>query len=268
MKIVPNIRSKMRAYSIWSMVLSLALFIAPEFYYAYAGTEIASPYLIGRAALFFGVFGVVGWAVDQTVPSLWRTAQVALISAALSALVMVLLALPARVMGQVPDVLAPVTQTGVATEAEFLRIATPHTALWEGLRTTAYLDRIAYPPVWTVCYGETNGVRQGDTYTAQECASMLGRQLLAYRDGLHRYFTPKTLAARLPATRDAAFVGFAYNVGIVGAGRSTAVRRLNAGDITGGCDAIGWWNKAGGRVVRGLVNRRNSEVALCKEGLA
>jgi GH24 family phage-related lysozyme (muramidase) len=61
--------------------------------------------------------------------------------------------------------------------------------------------------------------------------------------------------------------GVVCNVGIAGAGKSTATRRLNAGDIAGGCQALTWWNKAGGRVVRGLVNRRAEEFALCMDGL-
>ncbi len=44
-------------------------------------------------------------------------------------------------------------------------------------------------------------------------------------------------------------------------------RRLNAGDIRGACDALLAWNKAGGRVVQGLTNRRQDERRLCLEGL-
>ena len=87
-----------------------------------------------------------------------------------------------------------------------------------------------------------------------------------YRAGLHRYFSAATKAARLTAERDAAYVSLAYNAGVAGIGKSTATRRLNAGDIRGGCKALGWWNKAGGRVVRGLVNRRADETRLCLIG--
>ena len=51
---------------------------------------------------------------------------------------------------------------------------------WEGERLDAYLDRIADPPVWTVCYGETKGVQQGDRYTAQQCLDMLSASLAGY----------------------------------------------------------------------------------------
>ncbi|ARC87161.1 hypothetical protein B5V46_00185 [Rhodovulum sp. MB263] len=49
------------------------------------------------------------------------------------------------------------------------------------------------------------------------------------------------------------------NVGVAGAGRSTATRRLSEGDVPGACEALTWWNKAGGRVVAGLRNRRTEE---------
>ena len=90
---------------------------------------------------------------------------------------------------------------------------------------------------------------------------------MTYRDGLHEYFTRETKGSRLTPERDAAYVSLAYNAGIRGIGRSTATRRLNDGDIVGGCKAIGWWNKAGQRVVRGLVNRRADEVQLCLRGV-
>jgi len=159
---------------------------------------------------------------------------------------------------------APIANT---TEAATMRVLVPLVAKWEGKKNIAYLDTIASPPVWTVCYGETRNVKQGDRYSDAQCAAMLGAGLLTYRNGLHRYFTPETKASRLTPERDAAYVSLAYNAGIRGIGRSTATRRLNAGDIAGGCTALGWWNKAGGRVIRGLVNRRVDETRLCRMGL-
>jgi lysozyme len=138
---------------------------------------------------------------------------------------------------------------------------------WEGKENVAYLDRIASPPVWTVCYGETRGVKRGDRYTDAQCADLLEVGLLEYRAGLHRYFTPETVALRLPPERDAAFTSLAWNIGISGAGKSTATRRLNAGNIAGACEAITWWNRAGSRVVRGLVNRRAYEHRFCMMGV-
>ena len=148
-----------------------------------------------------------------------------------------------------------------------MAVAVPLVARWEGLETTAYLDRIASPPVWTICYGETEGVRAGETRTEAECREGLRRGLVRYRNGIHVAFTPETKSQRLPPERDAAFVSLAWNVGIGGVRGSTATRRLNAGDIRGACEALTWWNRAGQRVVRGLVNRRADEHRLCLQGV-
>jgi len=149
--------------------------------------------------------------------------------------------------------------------AVFLAVALPLIAQWEGKRNNAYLDIVGVP---TICYGSTRGVSLGDYKTDQECLELLKAEVLEYREGLHNYFTKETKQERLPPKRDAAFVSLAYNVGISGAGNSTATRRLNKGDVAGACKALTWWNRAGGRVVRGLVNRRAQEYELCIEGVA
>lgn len=153
---------------------------------------------------------------------------------------------------------------GPVSEMEFLDVAVPFVGKWEGLRTTAYRDIVG---VWTICYGHTRTVIPGETRTVAECNALLAEELLEYREGLHRYFTTQTINRRLTPERDTAYTSLAFNVGIAGAGRSTATRRLNAGNIAGGCEALTWWNKAGGRVVRGLVNRRAEERALCRVAL-
>lgn len=166
---------------------------------------------------------------------------------------------PLMAMSKVPEKL-PTTVSGLATNKEFLDIAVPFVGKWEGLRLNAYQDIIG---VWTVCYGETKGVRPGDSYTKAQCDAMFSRELIDYRERLHVAFTTDTKTNRLPATRDVAYTSLAYNAGVSAVSKSTAVKRLNNGDIKGGCAAIGWWNKAGGRVIRGLVNRRVEDTALC-----
>jgi GH24 family phage-related lysozyme (muramidase) len=133
--------------------------------------------------------------------------------------------------------------------------AAPFVAQWEGLRTQAYQDVIG---VWTVCFGETKGVSPGDVYTVAECEGMLDEELQRYAVALG-----KCLKASLPEGAAVAFLSWSYNVGTGAACRSTLVRKANAGDLFGACDELLRWNRAGGRVVRGLVNRRKSEHELC-----
>ena len=130
---------------------------------------------------------------------------------------------------------------------------------WEGLRTKAYQDVVG---VWTVCYGETKGIERGDSYTKAECDQMLERELHAYAAGLG-----KCLKAELPEGAATAFLSWSYNVGTGAACGSTLVRRANAGDLFGACDELLRWNRAGGRVVAGLSNRRKAEHRLCVDSL-
>lgn len=156
-----------------------------------------------------------------------------------------------------PRVSAPVGGAVLAGAAAFI-------SPWEGMVPVAYLDRIASPHVWTVCYGETRGVQHGDTYTPEECSAMLIERLPEYRDGL------TACIPTLPAQPDGvqvALISWAYNVGTGAACRSTLARHANAGDWVGACNQLPRWNRAGGVVVRGLSNRRAAEQALCLQSL-
>lgn len=269
MRLIPDWRwVATRSHSMWGSYLTLLFLAVPELVYALAGIDTAPRvwWLLGLAA---ALYTVIGRLIDQhdkdgTGP------LIPLGSIALMALIMFATMGMGKILGDPSDGREPPgieAVSGPPSEDAWAAVAVPLVSKWEGLRTEAYLDTIARPPVWTVCYGETKNVRQGDRYTPEQCAQMLRVRLREYRAGWHGYLTEVTLMHRLTPERDAAYTSLSYNAGIAGIGRSTATRRLNEGDIRGGCHAIGWWNKAGGRVIRGLVNRRTEEVALCLKGL-
>jgi len=164
------------------------------------------------------------------------------------------------ILGRLKDQGIDRTKLRSSVIVAFLAVALPLIGAWEGMKNQAYLDMVGVP---TICMGHTKGVKLGDYMSDAQCADLLRVEVLEYREGLHGYFSTATIQHRLTPERDAAYVSLAYNVGVRGAGRSTATRRLNAGDIAGGCQALTWWNKAGGRVVRGLVRRRADEYRLC-----
>ena len=145
-------------------------------------------------------------------------------------------------------------------------------ARWEGSKKVGefhigYLDTIAEPDLPTSCYGHTKTAVVGKLYTEEFCRVLLKEEALEYRHGVREAMTKETKLVRITDERGAAFTSFCYNVGVRGCSRSTALKRLNKGNINGACDAMGWWNKSGGRIVRGIVNRRNHETRLCKKGL-
>lgn len=132
---------------------------------------------------------------------------------------------------------------------------------WEGESTVAYRDIVGVP---TICFGETRGVRIGDRETHAGCVRMLGNRLVEFETGVDRCLDHPE---KIPDKSYAAMISVAYNIGVTAFCGSTMARRLNAGDVAGACDALTAWNKAGGKVVTGLVRRRAAERALCREGL-
>jgi lysozyme len=140
-------------------------------------------------------------------------------------------------------------------------LAVPIVAQFEGLWLVAKPDRLAYG-IPTVCYGETEGVKVGDKYTQKQCEDMLAKKLPRYAAEIDKCFKIQP-----PAKVGAAFISLAYNVGSGGVCRSGAMRKWNAGDKRGACEAFMVWNRAGGRVVQGLINRRKTERKLCLEGI-
>lgn len=127
---------------------------------------------------------------------------------------------------------------------------------WEGYSPAAYRDLAGVP---TACWGDTSQVEPGRTYTRDECEARLERQALAHTREVLRC-TPG-LAGH--ADQLIAAASLAYNIGARAYCGSTVARRFNAGDWRGACNAFLMWNRAGGRVVRGLANRRRAERVLC-----
>lgn len=146
-----------------------------------------------------------------------------------------------------------------AAAAAVIALAVTIVQPWEGRELKAYRDIVG---VWTICDGETRGVQPGDVATPAECDAMLYRSLSEFKIGLDRCLT-----FPLPAQTAAALLSWTYNVGVGAACGSTLVRKANAGDLRGACNELLRWNRAGGRVIKGLSNRREAERKLCLEGL-
>lgn len=135
---------------------------------------------------------------------------------------------------------------------------------FEGLELAAYRDPVG---VLTIGYGYTNragfgpGVKSGDVWTEETADEMLA-------EGLERFGARiKPLFKRTPTDNQfGAMVSLAYNIGTGAFSKSTCLRRFNAGDLEGAAEALQWFNKAGGRVLRGLTRRRTAEAELFLSG--
>lgn len=128
---------------------------------------------------------------------------------------------------------------------------------FEGLRLTAYKDPVG---VWTVGYGTTAAAgvgvipKAGLTITKAEA----GRYLAAAVAKFALAIRPK-ITAPVNDNEFGAFVSLAYNIGPNAFAKSSALKAFNAGDKARAADAILLWNKAGGKVLPGLVRRRQAE---------
>ncbi len=143
---------------------------------------------------------------------------------------------------------------------------------WEGEELRAYLDVIAKPPVWTICNGDTENVRKGMVETPEGCKKRLRKRLTKdFRPALVKCidgFGVKPLSWR------AMMLSLSYNVGIGAGCKSTAAKLGRAGQYFSSCVAATAFNKAGGKMIVGLANRREmgdatriGEGELCVSGL-
>jgi lysozyme len=128
---------------------------------------------------------------------------------------------------------------------------------FEGCRLTAYQDSVG---VWTIGYGHTKGVHAGMSITQEEAEQMLLTELEEYEGYIEKYVT-------VPLTQNQfdALVVWVYNLGPTNFRRSTLLKELNSGNYTAAGNEITKWNKAGGKVLAGLVKRREAEAELFNE---
>lgn len=152
-------------------------------------------------------------------------------------------------------VLTP-AQKGAALAAA-VTMALPVVQKAEGLALDPYWDIVH---VRTYCYGETEDVQER-RYTRAECEARLTRRLHGYGRSMQACLGTATVPVL------ASFTSFGYNVGVKAACGSTPARLIRAGNTAAGCDALRMWNKAGGKVRKGLVNRREQERAVCLRGV-
>lgn len=126
----------------------------------------------------------------------------------------------------------------------------------EGVRYKPYYDVAG---VLTVCYGHTgNDIIKDKTYSEAECQALLDKDL-KYIAGL----IDPHIQITVSVTQRAALYSFAYNTGAGAFIRSTLLKKLNLGDLSGACDEMSRWVFAGGQPWKGLMNRREIEQAVC-----
>ena len=149
--------------------------------------------------------------------------------------------------------------SGIGLSAALVLAGAGTVSYYECKSNPAYPDPVG---IWTICYGETKGVLQGDYKTDEECLDSLAEELTDHHKKMMLYIkTP------ISVKEEAAYLSFTYNAGVGAFSKSTLLKKLNEGQRVEACNQLLRWDKAGGKRLKGLTLRRESENKLCLEGV-
>lgn len=128
---------------------------------------------------------------------------------------------------------------------------------FEGCKLTAYKCPAG---IWTVGYGHTGrDVYKGLKITQEQADTLLEFDLWTFAEGVD---------AAIPEEIDitdnqfAALVSLAYNIGLGNFKKSSVLKFILKQEFEKASDAFLVWKKAAGKVLPGLVRRREAERAL------
>jgi lysozyme len=128
---------------------------------------------------------------------------------------------------------------------------------FEGCRLEAYLDSVKIP---TIAYGRTKNVKMGDTCTQEQAEKWLEEELSEYEGYIN-----DMVKVDLKQCQFDALCSWVYNLGPTNLRESTLLKVLNEGNYNSVPAEIKRWNKAGGKVLEGLMRRRRAEALLFED---
>lgn len=97
-------------------------------------------------------------------------------------------------------------------------------------------------------------VKKSDTCTLEQAKQLKAQDLKRFEKTVNNL-----VKASLTQNQFDALVSLVYNIGPSAFEKSTLLKKLNAGDYQGAADQFIVWNKSGGKVLQGLVDRRTKE---------
>ena len=108
--------------------------------------------------------------------------------------------------------------------------------------------------VWTVGWGSTGpNIVKGTKVTVGQAEALLANSLVKFEQAVTKY------AGAAHQNQFDAMVSLCYNIGPGNFAKSSVARLHKAGQYTGAASAFLLWNKAGGKILSGLVKRRKAE---------
>lgn len=133
-------------------------------------------------------------------------------------------------------------------------IASDFVKQFEGRELKAYQ---CSADVWTIGYGHTKGVKEGDEISPAEAEQLLVEDLTAIADDLNRLVNVPVSEGQYIA-----LLSLAFNIGATALKKSTLLFHLNHGRYDEAAEEFDKWIYAGGKVSEGLRHRRAAERAL------
>jgi len=126
----------------------------------------------------------------------------------------------------------------------------------EGCKLKAYKDCIG---VVTIGWGQTKGIKEGMVWTQNQADEDLIKTAL---EVLNQAIKASPILMTVNMEKQAAIADFVYNLGIGSYTSSTLKKKVDANDWISAAVEIKRWDKAGGKVLKGLTIRRNKEANL------
>lgn len=128
---------------------------------------------------------------------------------------------------------------------------------FEGCRLTAY-KAVSTEKYYTIGYGHYGSdVTKSMTITQAQAEALLKEDLKIYEKAVN-----DLVKVDITQNMFDALVSFTYNCGSGALKTSTLLKKLNSKDYLGAAEEFLKWNKSGGTVLSGLINRREKEKAL------
>lgn len=128
---------------------------------------------------------------------------------------------------------------------------------FEGCKLSVYLDAVGLP---TVGYGHMDKtMKVGTKITQEEANRLLEEDVARFERGVEELVT-----VQLNSNEFSALVCFSFNVGLEALKSSTLLKKVN-GKSDAAAQEFLKWTRAGGKVLPGLVRRRQAEMELFLE---
>lgn len=129
---------------------------------------------------------------------------------------------------------------------------------FEGLELRVYPDPATGGAPYTAGYGHTGSdVKPGMKVTQAMADAWFDKDVQKFEEGVSALLKVTTAQAQFDA-----MVSLAYNIGLGNFSKSTLLKKHNAKCWSCAAGQFLVWNKAAGKVMNGLIRRRNAERAM------